>query len=85
MNSDAVNRRRRKLKRMAVESKGGRCTICGYDRCIAALEFHHVDSKQKSFALSVDGLTRSWARVQAELKKCVLLCANCHREVEHGY
>ena len=81
-NTDAVSRRRKKLKLMAVELMGGRCTLCGYDRCIRALEFHHLNPSHKSFALSMNGLTRSWARIQEELKKTVLLCANCHREVE---
>lgn len=80
----AVQRRRKELRRRAIESKGGRCQICGYDRCMEALEFHHLDSSQKDFGISSRGITRSWAKVQEELDKCVLLCANCHREVHAG-
>ena len=58
--------------------------ICGYRRCVAALEFHHVDRRTKLFALSRQGVTRSIADARAEAKKCVLLCGNCHAEVENG-
>lgn len=76
---EAVKRRRKKLKEMAVKYKGGSCQICGYKRCIDALEFHHL--KGKDFGLSRRGLTRSWEKIKKEIDKCVLLCANCHREV----
>ena len=66
---------------MAVEYKGGKCQRCSYDRCMEALEFHHRDPSQKDFNMSSKGYTRSWKRVQVELEKCVMLCANCHREV----
>lgn len=69
---------------MAVELKGGRCQICGYNKCIGAMDFHHVDEEKKSFDLSSRGLTRSWARIEEEIKKCVLVCANCHREIHAG-
>ena len=80
----AVSRRRRKLREMSRDYKGGKCVLCGYTKCLGALEFHHVDPSQKDFALSVKGLTRSWEKIQAELDKCVLVCANCHREVHAG-
>jgi 5-methylcytosine-specific restriction endonuclease McrA len=80
----AVRRRRKALRRRAVEYKGGSCEICGYDRCIEALEFHHLDSSKKDFGISSRGYTRSWEKVREELDKCILLCANCHREVHAG-
>jgi hypothetical protein len=83
-NMIAVKKRRKKLKQMSVALKGGRCQLCGYSRCIRALEFHHIDPDEKGFALSERGLTRSWTKIQEELAKTVLLCANCHREVEDG-
>lgn len=69
------------LKIQCIQYKGGKCQNCGYDRCYAALEFHHRDPKQKDL---------DWRRlrrrrfevIRAELDKCDLLCANCHRE-EH--
>ncbi len=58
--------------------------ICDYDRCPGALDFHHRDPKQKEFGLSDRGLTRSWEKTKNEIEKCVLICANCHREVHAG-
>jgi excisionase family DNA binding protein len=82
--SEAVARRRRRLKQILVEDAGGRCAICGYDRHIGALQFHHRDGATKEFGVGERGLTRSLAAVRAEAAKCVLLCANCHSEVEAG-
>ena len=78
---DAVRKRRKKVRQMAIDYKGGRCENCGYDRCAEALEFHHRDSSGKDFSISNKGYTRSWIRVKEELDKCDLLCANCHREI----
>ena len=80
----AVAKRRSKLRLMAREYKGGKCIICGYKRHSGALEFHHLDPQTKEFGISVDGSTRSWARIKAEADKCVLVCANCHREIHGG-
>ena len=80
----AVKKRRKKIRKMAVEYKGGRCQICGYDRCPEAMEFHHFDNDKKDFGISQKGYTRSWKKVKAELDKCIMLCANCHREVHAG-
>lgn len=77
----AVHARRKKVRMMAVEYEGGRCQKCGYDRCMEALEFHHRDPAQKDFSISSKGYTRSWKRVREELDKCIMLCANCHREL----
>jgi transposase len=82
--ADAVARRRRKVKRILVEEAGGRCKLCGYNRCVGALEFHHLAPADKRFSLSHRGVTRSLERARAEARKCVLLCANCHAEVEAG-
>jgi hypothetical protein len=76
---------RRRAKRRLVREAGGRCQLCGYDRCMAALEFHHLDPTEKSFALSLRGVTRSFKELRQEAAKCALLCANCHAEVEVGY
>ena len=77
----AVHKRRKKIRLMVVEYKGGKCERCNYNRCIEALEFHHQDPAQKDFSISEKGYTRSWIRVKAELDKCIMVCANCHREV----
>jgi transposase len=82
--SEAVTRRRREIKQLLVEEAGGACQACGYDRCAAALHFHHLEPAEKSFTLSHRGVTRSLAKARAEAQKCALLCGNCHVEVELG-
>jgi excisionase family DNA binding protein len=82
--SEAVARRRRKLKAILVADAGGRCSLCGYDRYIGALQFHHRDGQTKEFGLADRGLTRSLEAVRDEARKCILLCGNCHSEVEAG-
>ncbi len=81
---EAVHRRRRAIKQTLVADAGGACVLCGYDRCLAALEFHHRDPADKSFELARTGVSRSLASARAEAAKCVLLCSNCHAEVESG-
>lgn len=83
--SAAVSRRRRTIKRQLVEEAGGACVLCGYSRWRGALQFHHVESHSKEFHLAQGGYSRSIARSRAEMQKCVLLCANCHSEVEAGF
>jgi len=82
--SEAVSRRRREIKAILVAEAGGRCALCGYDRWIGALQFHHVDPSKKRFSLGLRGVARSLDTVRAEAAKCVLLCATCHAEVEGG-
>jgi len=84
-NKQAVAKRRRKIKEMLVAYKGGKCIICGYDRYVGAFDLHHTGDSPKSFGLSMDGMTRSWEKTKKEADKCVLLCANCHREIHGGY
>jgi hypothetical protein len=82
--AEAVSKRRRRVKAILVAEAGGRCGLCGYDRCIGALAFHHLDPETKTFGLAEGGLARSLAQARAEAAKCILLCANCHAEVEAG-
>jgi hypothetical protein len=82
--AEAVGRRRRKVKQLLVEEAGGRCLICGFSDHLAALEFHHVDPRTKSFGLAQRGITRSIEAVRREARKCVLVCANCHAAIEVG-
>lgn len=70
------------LKRRAVKLMGGKCQKCGYNRCLSALEFHHLDPTKKDVDFS-HVRRRAWKTVVEELKKCLLLCSNCHRE-EHA-
>ena len=73
------NRRRFDLKKKCAEYLGGKCSKCGYDKCIAALEFDHRNPEEKEFHFSGKHCF-SWERIRMELDKCDILCANCHRE-----
>lgn len=79
---DYVNRRRRIVKATLVAEAGGRCRICGYDRSTAALQFHHLDPLNKTLQISARCLAIDTLREEAS--KCLLLCANCHAELEAG-
>lgn len=78
---ERVVARRRRVKEVLVKEAGGRCAVCGYDRWIGALHFHHRDPAEKAFGIAAGGMARSLERMRAEAKKCVLLCSNCHAEV----
>jgi transposase/DNA-directed RNA polymerase subunit RPC12/RpoP len=82
--SEAVTARRRRVKSVLVAEAGGRCARCGYAACQAALHFHHLDPAQKRLVVSAYGQGLGLEVLRAEAAKCVLLCANCHAEVESG-
>lgn len=73
---------RQRRKQWAVEAFGGKCGICGYNKCIEALDFHHLNPDEKEFTLTASVANRQ--KFVNELKKCVCLCSNCHREVHSG-
>jgi len=83
--SERVKYWRQNTKTRMIDAFGGKCGICGYDRCCDVFDLHHLDPTQKEFGF---GNKRSniisWERMCVELRKCVLLCANCHREVHSG-
>ena len=81
---ETVSSRRRRVKEILVAEAGGRCAACGYADFVAVLQFHHVDPATKRFHLGREGVTRSLERARAEARKCVVLCPNCHAEVELG-
>lgn len=64
------------------------CSTCGYDKNICALDFHHVDPSEKEFTISARKSNSINDSLKKELDKCIVLCANCHRELhslEEGY
>lgn len=77
-----MDNRKKQRKKDLVEVFGFRCGICGYYRCEAALEFHHVNPKDKLYALS-DFKFRSLEEDLREAKKCIMVCSNCHREIHY--
>jgi hypothetical protein len=76
-----VKNYRLRIKDIVLFSMGNKCQICKYDKCKAALEIHHVDPTTKEYSINE---IKSWSKMCAELPKCILLCANCHREVHHN-
>jgi len=82
--AERVARWRRQAKERLVAEFGGRCELCDYDACTGALQFHHVDPSVKDFGLAMRGRTRSMDKLRSEARKCVLVCANCHAEIERG-
>jgi len=73
-------------RKMYIEYAGGKCVKCGYNKCLAALEFHHLDPIQKDFTIaSITHHTsqKTIDKVKHEINKCILVCANCHRETHH--
>jgi hypothetical protein len=82
--SAAVARRRRKVKQVLVEEAGGSCSLCGYDRNMRALHFHHVEPSEKRHEINARGAGIALETLRTEAQKCILLCSNCHAEVEDG-
>lgn len=73
------------MKRRVFEAFGGGCSVCGYSKCHAAIEFHHLDPTEKEVALSkMMAHPSGWPKIVEEMSKCVALCSNCHREVHAG-
>jgi 5-methylcytosine-specific restriction endonuclease McrA len=71
--------RRNKIK--AVQLKGGKCQICHYDKCIQALQFHHIGEGRATKEFNISSIQHDWKKMLPELEKCILLCANCHLEL----
>jgi len=73
-----------KRKTHLINSRGGRCEICGYNKNLAVLEFHHLDRGTKESQLDQRTLSNSSMEfILSEFEKCQVLCANCHREVHY--
>ncbi len=82
-NSCVVREHRIKLGQRAIDYKGGKCEECGYNKCNRALSFHHKNPEEKEFAISKAIATnRKWGYIREELDKCILVCSNCHMEIE---
>jgi hypothetical protein len=84
-NYQAQQKRGKDRKLELIKMKGGCCEICGYNKSLAALSFHHLDPSTKSFQLDIRSLSnRRIDYILDEASKCQLLCCNCHMEVHHG-
>ena len=81
---ESVTKNRIKRKTKLINEFGNRCSKCGYNKCQEALHFHHLIPQEKEFGISESGLCRSWEKAIKEASKCILVCANCHAEIEAG-
>lgn len=87
---EAEKQRQRVLESVHyVQTKKEKCAICGYDKCLSALEFHHIDPKEKSFNIMQFAGKRSFTKntkdhLDKEMSKCIVVCANCHREIHNN-
>lgn len=80
---DRVDKRRRETRQWLIEKKATlECSRCGENHP-ATIQFHHTDPKQKDISIA-DAVARGWGsdRIEKEIAKCVVLCANCHAK-EH--
>ena len=81
-----LKRKRVDRKLRLIEMRGGGCERCGYNRCMEALEFHHSNPSDKCFGINGSTLASyKWERILEEFEKCIMLCANCHREINYGF
>lgn len=78
-----VKKHRKSNKEELIAYKGGKCEICGYNKCIAALDFHHIDPSKKDFGISATNIYKNIEALKKEADKCILVCANCHRELHY--
>lgn len=83
--SEKVKRWRKACKTRIVEAMGGSCCVCRYNKCFSALALHHINPHEKDFSLGkARANIKSWAKIVKELRKCVLICNNCHSEIHEG-
>ena len=81
MSSKATTDYRRRRKRNLVKVCGDKCAICGYDKIPDSLEFHHINPDEKSYGIAKNGTCHDLEADLQEVQKCILVCANCHREI----
>lgn len=81
MSSLATSEYRRRRKANLIAVCGNQCNLCGYNKVISALEFHHINPKEKSYGIASQGTCHDLEQDLNEVKKCILVCSNCHREI----
>ena len=84
-NSEIVCNHVRKRKKDLISVFGSKCCICGFDSFQEGLDFHHVNPEEKSFSFGPQASTKALEKQLEELRKCILVCANCHRGIHAGY
>lgn len=85
MSTETKRTWRKKARKLLAAAFGGKCTVCGYDKTIAALDYHHVDQGSKDKALYIAMRNgHAWSKIVEEARKCTLVCCRCHREIHAG-
>lgn len=83
--AERVKAWRHRTKTKMVDAMGGKCQCCGYNKCKEALAFHHIDPSKKDISFSeLRANPKRWEKIVEELKKCILVCHNCHSEIHAG-
>lgn len=83
--SNRVKAWRKRTKERMVEAMGSKCQCCGYNKCNESLAFHHLDPTEKEIGFGdLRANPKSWNKIVEELKKCILVCHNCHSEIHAG-
>ena len=84
-NNLEVTRKKQKRDKKAyfVALAGGKCIKCGYSDCVGALQFHHINPDEKTIGRRTL-IQLSMDKALEEIKKCILLCANCHAELHYN-
>lgn len=86
VSSNSVKIWREETKNRIVKAMGGKCQICGYNKCNAALVLHHINPNEKEFSFgAIRANCKSWDKIVVELRKCILLCQNCHSEFHANF
>ena len=70
-----------------INYKGNKCSKCGYNKCIQALELHHKNPEEKEFTINNAIMVKNYKfkNIKKEVDKCILVCANCHREIHYTW
>ena len=84
MSSQATSDYRRRRKLNLIKVCGNKCNLCGYDKTVAALEFHHINPEEKDYNIAAKGTCHQLETDLKEVQKCILVCANCHREIHEN-
>lgn len=83
--SEAVKRWRNSTKDRMVKAMGSKCQCCGYNTCNSSLAFHHIDPTKKDLSFAdTRANPQKWIAIVEELRKCILVCNNCHGEIHAG-
>ena len=82
--SNNVSNFRRRRKENLIKVCGQKCNICGYAEFNSALEFHHINAEEKQYGVAASGNCHNLEKDLNEVKKCILVCANCHRAIHAG-